>query len=119
MSIKNNIYKAAIFSAILPVVKKEINAEKINALDLILISNFKNTGKAHQVLKVNFLQSDEEKTHRVSKPDEGMSDEFFKKICSLLPPKSEIISLHIKQDAKGKNVFLNYKEKEETKQIIL
>ena len=119
MSIKNNIYKAAIFSAILPVVKKEINADKINALDLILISNFKNTGQMHQVLKVTFLKNGEEKTHRVSKPDDGMSQEFFKKICSLLPVGSEIISLHIKQEEKDKNVFLNFKNNQETKQIIL
>jgi hypothetical protein len=119
MSIKNNIYKAAIFSAILPVIKKEISAEKINALDLILIKNFQNTENAHQVLKVTFLKNGEEKTHRVSKPDEGMSEKFFEKIGALLPVNSEIISLHIKQEAGEKNVFLNYKQNQETKQIIL
>lgn len=105
-----------IFSAILPVVKKDLNAKTILNLDLILIKNFNNTGEPKNVLKAVFIDKNgKEKTEKTAQAGDEKTLLFFEKITQALPPNSEFISIHIKQDEKGRAVFLNYKQGEEMK----
>lgn len=118
---KNIIYKAAIFSAITPVIKKQTGANKLNAFTLLLINNYQDTGKILQVLKVNFETKEGEiKDQRFSQYDDGMSADFFKKISGTISSDAEVISLKIEQNIFGqKSVFCDYKEKEEVKQLSI